>query len=166
MKKIILILATASAVVAGMASCKKEHTPKEAIKQTINVSIKANEAYTFVLPKNLRDDPYEITSQPVNYTISDFGEDSLGNRVYLYLPSKDYTGTDAVVLSNNQERANHQQHTQGPPPSGCSKGTPPNAGGSKCNGHHKEKCKGGEEDHYIITINFTIENSSANGVTN
>lgn len=156
MKKIILILAITGTLLAGMASCNKGHTPKEAIKQTINVSLKANEAYTFVLPKNLRDDPYEVTSDPVNFTISDIGEDSLGNKVYLYLPSHDYTGTDAVVLSNDQERESHQQHPQGPPP---------NAGGSAGKGHQKEKCKGGDEEHYIITINFTIENSSTNGVT-
>jgi hypothetical protein len=34
MKKTVLMLATAAALVAGMASCKKEKMPKEAITQT------------------------------------------------------------------------------------------------------------------------------------
>lgn len=144
MKKTILMLATAGALVAGMASCKKEHTPKEAIKQTINVSLKENESYTFSLPKNLRDDPYEITSQAQHYAVSEVGTNNSGQRVYNYTPSTGFFGNDQVIVSNDQEREEHKGHPGGPPKGGPKPGN----------------CKGGEEDHYIITINFVVDRTN------
>lgn len=154
MKKTIVILATASALVAGMASCKKEKMPKEAITETVNVSLKTNESYQFVLPKNLRDDPYEITTQAKHAFISEVGTNTNGDRVFKYTPITDYTGTDMVVISNDQEREEHQAHPAGTPPVG----PPPNE-------HHKHDCKGGEEDHYIYTFNFITENATADPAT-
>lgn len=168
MKKTIILLATASALIAATASCKKEHMPKEAVVQTVNVSIKANESFTFELPKNLRDDPFEITSQAAHFSVSELGVNAAGNRIFSYTPSKDFTGTDKVILSNDQEREQHQ-HPGGPPQNGCSQQGPPPAGGPQgpppsgghqCGGHHhKGNCNKGEEDHYIITINFVVESS-------
>lgn len=141
MKKTIVILATASALLTGMVSCKKKEmpAPKPAITQTVNVSLNTNEDYTFSLPKNLRDDEYEITTQASHYSISEVGKNSSGERIYKYTPAADFTGTDVVIVSNDEERE-HQcgQH----PPKGIKPPRPP---------------KGEEEDHYIITINFTIE---------
>lgn len=140
MRKTILMLATAGALVAGMASCKKRPMPKEAIKQTIDVSLKENESYTFSLPKNLRDDPYEVVIQAKHYNISEVGSNTSGERVYLYTPTAGYTGSDQVVLSNDQEREEGKDHPAGPPKGGPKKGD----------------CNGEEEDHYIITINFQV----------
>jgi len=143
MKKMIVMLVTASALIAGMASCKKGQMPKEAIKQTVNVDLKTNEAYTLVLPKNLRDDPYEITTQAGHFSISQVGVNASGERIFQYTPATGFIGTDQVVVSNDQEREEHEMHPQGPPP-------PKHMNGG-CN-----KTKG-EEDHYIITINFVVE---------
>jgi len=148
------MLATAGALVAGMASCKKEPMPKEAITQTINVGLKSNENYTFTLPKNQEDDPYEITSQAKHFGISEVGVNTSGERVFNYTPSKDYIGSDQVIISNDREKTCQQMHPGGPQPLG-----PPPCG------HQKGNCKGGEEDHYIITINFVMQSNSEIAIT-
>lgn len=149
MKKTVLMLATAGALVAGMASCKKEKMPKEAITQTVTVSLAANEKYTFTLPKNLRDDAYEITDQAEHYSLSEVGVNTAGERVFNYTPAAGYVGNDQVVLSNDEEREAHKPHPKGP------KFGLPLPGRS-----HKGQCKGGEEDHYIITINFVVKDTN------
>ena len=142
MKKTIVMLVTASAMFVGMTSCKKERIPKDAIKETVNVSLKAGENYIFTLPKNLRDDPYEITSQAKHASVSEVGVNATGERVYNYKPSSGFAGSDQVIVSNDQEREEHENHSAGPPPP---------------TGPKKGACgNGGEEDHYIITINFVV----------
>lgn len=140
MKKTIVLLAVASALITGMVSCKKKEmpAPKAAITQTVNVSLKSNEDYTFTLPKNLRDDEYEITSQASHFSISEVGKNTSGEQIYKYTPATDFTGTDVVIVSNDEEREHGcpKQHNGPKPP------RPP---------------KGQEEDHYIVTINFTVE---------
>lgn len=142
MKKTILMLAIAGVISIGNTSCKKEKMPKEAIKQTINVNLKMDENFTFLLPKNLRDDAYEITRQAVHYSFSEVGINASGNRIYQYMPATGYTGTDQVIVSNDEEREMHQTPPKGPHPLRPL----------------KKGCKGPEEEHYIITINFVIEN--------
>ena len=151
MKKTIVMLATASALIAGMASCEKkdkEEMPKEAIKQTVNVNLKNSESYTFVLPKNLRNDPFEISTQAKHYSLSEVGLNSSSERIYQYKPTAGYVGNDVVIVSNDQEREEMEQHEhhERHHPHGPMSG-----------GHKKGHCnKGGEEDHYIITINFNV----------
>jgi hypothetical protein len=151
MRKTILMLVTASALVTGMVSCKKEEMAKVAITQTISVSLKMDQAYTFVLPKNLRNNPYEITSQAAHYSLSQVGVNSAGDPILQYTPATGYVGNDQVIVSNDQERGKHKKgpkHKGPKPPKGHK---PP-----------KGDCKGEqEEDHYIITVNFNIE-----GITN
>lgn len=150
MKKTIVILATASALFTTMVSCKKKdmQAEKEAITQTVDVSLNTNESYLFTLPKNLRDDPYEITTQASHFSISELGVNASGERVYKYTPAQGYTGTDQIIVSNDQEREEHKMHPQGPPPMG-----------PKPQGQPKGNCKDkqGEEDHYIITFNFNVK---------
>jgi len=158
MKKTILMLASASALMAGMASCKKQEIPKEpkeAITQTVDVKMKVDESYSFTLPKNLRDDPYEITIKAQHALISEVGINQAGDRIFSYTPTKGYTGSDQVVVSNDQEREEHMAQKgnhQGPP-----KGKP----------HHKGKCEGpkDEEDHYILTFNFVVDNTNTSSLT-
>ncbi len=159
MKKTIVLLAAASAMLTLGVSCKKKdlHVEKDAITQTENVSLSADESYLFTLPKNLRNDPYEITTQASHYSISEVGVNSSGERIYKYTPAQGFTGTDVVVVSNDQEREEHKMRPDGPRP------LFPKAGGPQ-----KKDCneKEGEEDHYIITINFTVtgpENPGFNG---
>lgn len=143
MKKAARLLAFAGIAMIGIQSCKKEEKPKPPVLQSYDVQLKANEAYTFTLPKNKRNDPYEITSQSNHYTISAVGEDASGNRIYQYTPAKDYAGTDRVVIANPKEE--HPDHGKcGPkPPMIHPK-------------HPHGDCDKDEEDHYIVTINFTI----------
>jgi hypothetical protein len=144
MKKMFLMLATAGTMMAGLASCTKEDTPAPAITQTENVSLRVGESYTFTLPKNLRDDPYEITTPAQHASVSELGVNSSGDRIYSYTPAAGYSGTDQVVVSNDQEREEHHPHPQGPPPGGPHSGSCSNSG---------------PEDHYIITINFVMKGS-------
>ena len=138
-KKLILMLSISGLILVGTQSCrKKEGPPKPAIQETINVQLKVNEVYTFVLPENKRDDDYQISTNAAHAKISQLGKDASGNQIYQYTPVLDFAGTDQVIVSNDEELREHHDH-QGPPPHGG------------CN-------KGGEEDHYIVTINFTIAN--------
>ena len=150
MRKTVLMLITASALVTGMVSCKKEEMTKAAITQTVNVSLKMDEAYTFVLPKNLRNDPYEITTQAAHYSLSQVGTNSAGDPILQYTPAAGYVGNDQVIVSNDQEREEHKDKPKpkGPKPP---KGHKPPKGG--CNG-------GEEEDHYIVTVNFIVNETT------
>jgi hypothetical protein len=150
MKKMTLVLATASLIAIGTQSCKKEENHKPPITETYSVQLKANEAYTFSLPKNKRDDAYEITTQSTHYTISQVGKDASGNRIYQYTPALNYVGADQIVVANPKE--DDQDHDNGGKPEHHHLLPPPH--------HGHGDCDGGEEDHYIITINFTIENTS------
>lgn len=141
MKKTILLLALAGSMIAGMASCKKEETPAPTITQTIDVSLKVGESYTFSLPENQKNDPYEITTQAKHANISEVGLNSSGDQIYAYTPATAYSGSDQVIVSNDPKSKQGCAHPQGPPPAGTSQGS----------------CTDSEEDHYIVIINFTVK---------
>jgi hypothetical protein len=143
MKKSSLLLAMASFLVVGMTSCEKGEEMEEAITQNLEVKLMMNEDYTFTLPENLRDDKYEIVSPATHASISLVGLDAQGNQIYQYTPEENYSGTDLVVLSNDQVR--EEQCNRPPHPR---------------KGLHLRKKPGNceeKEEHYIITINFQIE---------
>lgn len=148
MKKAALLLAFASVVTIGIQSCKKEEAPKPPVTETYNVSLKVNEAYTFTLPESKPDDAYEITNQSTHYSISEVGKNAEGKSIYQYTPAPGYTGTDQVVLSNLKEGQRPPHEKCGPKPLIPHK-------------HPHGNCGGDHEDHYIITINFTIEKSNS-----
>lgn len=153
------MLACAGALIAGVASCKKKEMPNEpkaAITQTENVNMKVDESYSFTLPKNLRDDPYEITIQAQHALISEVGVNKAGERIFSYTPAKGYSGSDQVVVSNDQEREEHMAQ-QGEHYRPLPLGKEPRKG--KCD---EQK---GEEDHYIFTFNFLIDNPTISSVT-
>ncbi|MBC7864319.1 MAG: hypothetical protein IAF38_15175 [Bacteroidia bacterium] len=146
MKKTILILTIAGALVVNMTSCRKEGMRKsrKPIAETINVQMKVNEAYTFVLPKNMRDDSYYFIEQASHSSISALGKNANGDRIYQYTPALNYYGKDRVVVSNAEVEYQAQGSCWNPHPADAPKGN--------CDG------KGGEEDHYIVTINFDVAN--------
>ena len=147
MKKTILLLAVAASMMAGMASCKKEETPAApAITQTYDVSLRTGESYTFTLPGNTGSTPYEIISQPEHASINTISVNTSGEQIYEYTPEAGYSGTDQVIVSNDKEHKKDCVHPQGPPP-------PPPAGAPHGN------CSGEKEDHYTVTINFTMKGS-------
>lgn len=143
MKNWSSMLAIASFLAVGMTACEKGEEMEEAISQNVPVSLRMNESYTFTLPENLRDDKYEITSPAAHASISLVGVDAQGNQIYQYTPEENYVGTDRVILSNDQEREERGEHPPHPPKGHRPKNKPGNCG---------EK-----EDHYIVTIEFTIE---------
>jgi hypothetical protein len=153
MKTKMMTLAIAGMLAAGMASCKKKDMPqepqeKEAIEQTESVSLKPDESYSYVLPKNLRNDKYEIVTQAGNYSESTVTMNSAGDYVYTYKPAPGFTGSDVVVLSNDHEKG---MKAQMPPKEHKH---PP------LFRHKKHECKKGdraEEDHYVVTINFNVK---------
>jgi hypothetical protein len=149
MKKAAILFATTGLLLSGITSCKKEEQHRPPIQEALNIALKANESYTFTLPKNKRNDPYEIAQQAGHYSISAVGEDASGNRIYQYTPATDYTGTDEVVVANPKEEGEHHP----------SPGEHPKPG--LFHHEHHGGCDGGEEDHYIVTIHFTIENTTA-----
>jgi len=144
---------TAIVALSATACRKKEQPPKPPVQQTVNAELKTNEAYTFTLPKNKRDDAYEITVNPQHATVNQLGVDANGNRIYKYTPLTDYTGTDQVVVANDQELREHADHPEPRPhlfP--------------RLHHHHGDCHNGGEEDHYVITFNFTIDQNSKKSV--
>lgn len=143
MKKWNSMLAIASFLVVGMTACEKGEEMEEAITQNVQVTLRMNEDYTFTLPENLRDDKYEITSPATHASVSVVGVDAQGNQIYQYTPEENYVGTDMVILSNDQEREEQVEHPSHPPKGHRPKNKPGNCGD--------------KEDHYIVTIQFTIE---------
>ena len=143
------MLAIASIAIFGVSSCKKERVEVEPITQTIEVTLKMNESYTFTLPKNTYDDAFGIATQAAHYAVSALGNDVAGNEVYRYQPAKDYKGTDTVVLSNPEEaHGNGAPHpTNGQHNGGVCAGN----GGTHAHGAHDEA-----ETNYVITIHFKI----------
>ncbi len=143
MKKLVLMLSVAGIATFALTSCNRDHTEEPAIEQTIKVQLATNEAYTFVLPKNKRDDVYEFTTQASHYSISTIGKNASGEQIYQYTPALNYSGTDQVIVSNDWEKdEEHPQicDPQGPPPGQCG-------------------ANEGPEEHFIVTFNFEIGRS-------
>lgn len=138
MKKLFLMLSVVGLATFSLTSCGKPDQ-KPAIRQTITVQLETNEAYTFVLPQNLRNDAYEFTSQASHYSISVLGTNSVGQNIYQYTPETNYTGTDQVTVSNDWEKEDTG-------PCGNPQGGP---GFGNC-------MNGGQEDHYVVTFKFNI----------
>lgn len=130
-------------------SCNKSRLEKEetVVKQTIDATINLNETYTFTLPANTSDDPFEITTQASHFRISELGTNAEGAAIYQYTPEADYVGTDVVVVANVEEK-----HAD------CSNGNQGNH--PKLLGFLHPRPKHGKPHHeevlQEITINLTI----------
>jgi hypothetical protein len=148
MKKLVLILSVAGMVTFALTSCNRDHDQEAAIEQTLQVELAQNQSYTYSLPENLRKDAYEFTTQASHYSVSTLGKNSAGNQIYQYTPALDYVGTDQVVVSNDHEK--NENHAPGCNQQG-------NPGSGQCMGGGAA----GPEDHYMVTINFTIGRGDA-----
>jgi hypothetical protein len=121
------------------ASCKKE-AKDEVTTQVINVTLVADQNYTYTLPAVEKDsDPFSISKQAQNFIQSSITNN--GSLIYQYTPAKGFVGTDQVTLqSMENEGLEHHDNDH--------KGT----------GMHGN-CQGGnhqEQEGKIIIINFTI----------
>src|SRR5215211_7683555 len=90
---VVLILASCSKDDAVIASAEPETNAASAI-QVIDATI--NTGFTYELP--LPSPDVEIHKQASHFSLSEIGVDAKnGTKVYQYLPSKDFTGTDEVT---------------------------------------------------------------------
>jgi len=94
-------LALASLIVLTLSySCRKEHEGVT-ITKVINVSINANENYTYDIPHaGDADDVMQISKQAAHFLTSKLTTASGGNALFEYTPQLNYSGTDEVVVNN------------------------------------------------------------------
>lgn len=152
MKKSMLSIAGALALFSLIVACKKEKAPKAPIEQTVESSLKAGEEFSFVLPKNLRNDPFEINLSPAHDSICELTVNAAGEPVLRYISVSGFTGTEEIVISNDQELREHKDAKGGP-----------HGKGPKFRIHHKNSCsKGKEEDHFVIRFKLDVGSTTAN----
>jgi hypothetical protein len=104
MRKLLL----ASLLLTGIGtfqSCTKERTDKhrgdQVIEQTLNVSLRANEAYQYELGSftSVEAAQAAVSRQPSHYLVSSIERDHATGKVnYNYTPAAGYTGADELQL--------------------------------------------------------------------
>ncbi|MEO6290559.1 MAG: hypothetical protein ABIO76_11590 [Ginsengibacter sp.] len=101
MKKLYFLQVVLSGALLILQSCSKQSATDlvaPAAPNVINATIAPNGNYEFAINSSGN---VAIEKQASHYTISTTGVDAkTGNVVYQYVPAKDYTGIDQVVLSN------------------------------------------------------------------
>jgi len=122
MKRIIILPIVVLIACFVFPGCEK---PEETVTETLNITLEKNQAYHYNLPAGENEGAFEITTQASHYSISRIDN---GSFVYFYTPQQGYTGTDRVVLENEQDQRK---------------------GKGKCG-------KGNEDAGRKIIINFTI----------
>lgn len=147
MKKTLLLLLVTGSAIVGTSSCNKDETTdltSTPVTQTVNVKLKAGETYSYSLPQNKNNDPYSIITEAQHASLSQLTIDGTGERVYKYTPSTGFLGSDQVVVSNDAlSNASSSSQCSGPP-------RPPHG-----------NCSGSSEDHYVVTINITVEDTTS-----
>lgn len=98
MNRKILAFCLATSVLA-IASCSKENTTTEPESTTVTAVVAKNSTYTYTLSSAASG--YMVSTPSAHAGASSVGTDASGNRVFSYTPTADYTGSDAVVLSDS-----------------------------------------------------------------
>jgi hypothetical protein len=124
-----------------MTSCNKLAKDANDTKITMNMvdTILPTDTFTYTLPDNQSDDPYQITSQASHFKKSELSTDANGKTVYTYIYSATNENplTDDVTIANVEEV--HGAKTPGANPS------------------HNHHCKGKTaEIERTIHIHFVI----------
>ena len=142
MKKIIAFLMLAALFTFVISSCKKEQEGKT-ITQTINITLNANNSYSFQIPHaGDADDVMHIIKQSVNYKVSRVSSVAGSDyALFEYTPGLNFTGSDEVQVSNEE---NHQGNANGQMHGNC------NGGGN----HHG--------DTYIYIFKITVTGKTNN----
>lgn len=165
MKKLnVLFLALGFAFMLNSCS-KSEEIQNVALAQTIN----QNQSYTFELP--VTDDPYKVTTEAKNASISLIGIGTNGNPVYNYTPNLDFVGTDQIVLTteDHKEKSGKRGH-HGKKGSHYDNYNVNGKGKGMCGDKDKDKDKDDDDDDddddhnennnhnddYMVTINITV----------
>ncbi len=137
MKNINALLFSMLVIIATTVSCRKEHE-EEAVTKVIDITIQANEAYTYLMPPSGdADDLMEITQQAKHFALSQITPDAQRNTLFEYTPELNYMGTDEVHVNTveGQHTGDHHNHHN----NGSSFGN--------CTGHHEDV-----ETNYIFKI--------------
>ncbi|MEY4925806.1 MAG: hypothetical protein RI894_242 [Bacteroidota bacterium] len=160
MQKLLLVAVCAAISALSLQSCGKVEVERDPIALTENVTLKANEKYTFTLPENTSDDAFSIATQAAHFSVSELGKDAAGKMIYQYTPATNYKGSDMVVISNPEEKHGQggQHPHSGAPAGGGQCGGGGHANGSPSHDGHQD------ETNYIITINFTIKDATTTKV--
>jgi hypothetical protein len=99
---VVLILASCSKDDAIVASA--EPNSNVSATQVINATINPGFTYELALPSP----DVQIHKQASHFSLSEIGLDAKsGTKVYQYLPSKDFSGTDEVTLKDVQTVTNY-----------------------------------------------------------
>ena len=99
-------------VVLIFVSCSKDEAvitsgnPNPSVSATQVINATVNPGITYELPLTSKD--IQIHKQALLFSLSEIGTDAKkGTKVYQYLPSKDFTGTDEVTLKDVQTSTNY-----------------------------------------------------------
>ncbi len=143
MKKTTGFLMLAALFTFVISSCKKEQEGKT-ITQTINITLNANNSYSYQIPHaGDADDVMHIIKQSVNYKVSQVASVAGSDyALFEYTPGLNFTGSDEVQVSNEE---NHQGDANGQMHGNC------NGGG---NHHHG--------DTYIYIFKITVSGNTYN----
>ncbi len=134
----VILLAAAFTI----SSCSKLSKERKEIKETTNLvdTISPTQIFTYTLPDNLSDDPYQIISQATHFSKSELSTDVNGKTVYTYV----YSGTGENLLTDDVTIANVEE-VHGAPNPGINPPPPP---------HHKHDCKKDTTTEIERTINI------------
>jgi hypothetical protein len=110
MKKITFLLFAAAVSLLFTSACRKEKNGIT-ITKVINVVINANETYSTEIPHSGdADDAMQITVPAAHALVSKLTSASGGNSLFEYTPVVNYTGSDEVIVSNQEERHGNGGH--------------------------------------------------------
>jgi hypothetical protein len=108
MRKLILLPILLAGIIVFSLSCKKESLDNlvpSTSGETINVRIAPNQSYE----KDLTNaGTVSILRQAIHFSVSEtIVNIESGGQVYKYVPAKDFTGTDEVLLMANKSEESH-----------------------------------------------------------
>jgi hypothetical protein len=114
MRKLILLPILLTCVIVFSFSCKKESRDTlvtSTTGETINVRIAPNQSYEMDLTNA---GSVSIIKQAIHFSISEaIVNNEKGTQVYKYIPAKDFTGNDEVLLLSNKTEESHSVGNSG-----------------------------------------------------
>lgn len=128
-------------------SCKKEDNDDIILSETIEVTIGQKESFSYTLPNSNNNKLFTVRDQSNNFAVTSINTDNTAS-TFVYTPSENFTGTDLVVLSNeNNQRTNNGK--------GCQHHHERSSG----NEHKNNKSKDHQDDDdakHTITFKITV----------
>jgi hypothetical protein len=137
MKKIAGLFIVLAALTIAQSCRKEDQGPT--VSHQINVSLKANESYSFQIPHaGDADDVMQIKKQAIhssNSQVSPVANST--NTLFEYTPAVDFTGSDEVVVASVEGTNGHH-------------------------GHHNGQCNGNKNHEGTTIYDFKITITAAN----